>query len=180
MFGVSSAQRNLNPLLEGDGVDSKRKIFDGIEDCSMSVTKPVVTQQEASSMMGTKGNTSVLRTTSDELKKEENRGVSQDSPKKDRTALKSDVKLSSSPDERQWSLFNDYDLSPNHLSQVNGKFNWYLSVLIIFTQMLCEYSITVEEVLFILCVSSSFHQEIKIPIVLTHHVELVKICKKNI
>uniref|UniRef100_A0A1B0CQH0 E2F/DP family winged-helix DNA-binding domain-containing protein n=1 Tax=Lutzomyia longipalpis TaxID=7200 RepID=A0A1B0CQH0_LUTLO len=106
-------KRNLNPLLEGE--DGKKKIFDGIEDFSMSVTRPVVTQQEASSMMGTKGNTSVLRATY-EVKREDR--VSEDSPKKDRTTLKGDVKLSSSPDEGQWSLFNEYNLSPHHLSQV--------------------------------------------------------------
>ncbi|XP_055696249.1 transcription factor E2F1 [Lutzomyia longipalpis] len=120
LFG--SAQRNLNPLLEGE--DGKKKIFDGIEDFSMSVTRPVVTQQEASSMMGTKGNTSVLRATY-EVKREDR--VSEDSPKKDRTTLKGDVKLSSSPDEGQWSLFNEYNLSPHHLSQVN-EFESFLCI----------------------------------------------------
>ncbi|XP_059609759.1 transcription factor E2F1 [Phlebotomus argentipes] len=123
LYGVSSAQRNLNPLLEGDGVDSKKKIFDGIEDFGMSVTRPVVTQQEASSMMGTKGNTSVLGR--GEIKREDR--VSTESPKKEKSTLKSDGKLSSSPDERQWTLFNEYDLSPNHLSQVN-EFESFLCI----------------------------------------------------
>ncbi|GAB0098491.1 hypothetical protein DMENIID0001_142320 [Sergentomyia squamirostris] len=133
LFGMSSAQRNLNPLLEGE--DYKKKSFDGIEDFSMSVTRPVVTQQEASSMMGNKGNTSALSRSSstvEDFKKDDRVSSSQEStavssPEKMEKALKSDVKLSSSPDERQWSLFNEYNLSPNHLSQVN-EFESFLCI----------------------------------------------------